>query len=190
MPPYTDEAAEFFRKMTKEEAATFMAGSKHPIRDLAADVIGGRNVLDLGCGKGIRISELYSPEQYTGVDASAELIELARSANPLHKFYVSGILDFLENTPDKSVECSLMIAVMEHIPTLATAQRIYNEARRVSRELFIGWHTIPNASESRISRVQAELKEPIWQNKWKHGSFGGTIHSRPIAGAELWCVRN
>src|SRR6185369_9100956 len=128
----------------------FMAGAGHPIRDLAAAVIGNRNVIDLGCGKGIRIAELYRPEQYTGVDCSSRLIEIARQSNPLHGFTVSGILDYLAGMADKSVDCTLMIAVLEHVPTLGTAHRIYNEARRVSDELLVGWHTVPNAKEHKI----------------------------------------
>lgn len=183
-----DESADFFGRMTWPEAIRFMKGSKHPIRDLAAAAIGERNVIDLGCGKGIRIAELYKREQYRGIDCSAHLIEIAEHDNPGYHFIAVGILDYLKYQPDKAFDCALMIAVLEHVPTLETAQRIYNEARRVSNELFVGWHTVPNASENKISRVQAELREPIWQNKWKHGSFGGKIQSQPIEHAELWRV--
>lgn len=190
MQPYTDEAAEFFRRITPEEAERFMAVSTHPMRDLVASVVAGRQLLDLGCGKGIRIAELYDPDKYLGVDCSEELVNIAKRDNPRHKFIVSGILDFLATQENKSHEVGLMVAVLEHVPTLETAQRIYAEARRVVKELLVGWHMVPNGRQNLIMRVKADLTEPIWQNRWRAGSFDGAVQVKHLDHAELWTVRD
>lgn len=186
-----NDGTEYFGAITSDEAARFMSGNRHPIREGAAKLVGRRNVTDLGCGKGIRIAELYKPEQYVGVDCSRELIEIAQRDNPGFRFYTSGILQYLSMVPDGAIEVALMISVLEHIPELEAAQAIYNEARRASKELLVGWHTVPNANETKTSRVQTpELISPIWQNKWKRGSFADAVQVYPFENAELWVVHH
>ncbi len=178
-----------FASMSSAEAERFMAGNKHPIREAAAQAVGDRQVLDLGCGRGIRICELYKPDQYRGIDCSAELIRVARRDNPGYSFATADILQFLALVPDKSVEVVLMVSVFEHLPSLELAQRIYSESRRVSEELLVGWHTPPHYSQTRILQVQAELDRPIWQNQYKEGSFDGAVQIGKVQLAELWTVR-
>ena len=182
-----DDGSQFFGRLTQAEADRFMVGNRHPIREVAAKVIGDRPVTDLGCGKGIRIRGLYQPGQYTGVDCSAELIAIARRDNPGFTFVCAGILDYLAAVPDKSIPVALMVSVYEHVPSLAAALALYNEARRTSQELVIGWHCAPGP-RTRIERVKADLDEPIWQNHYARAHFGGTIQSQPVDRAELWRV--
>lgn len=176
--------------MSPAEAERFMAGNKHPIREAAARAVNGRPVLDLGCGRGIRIRELYGQDQYRGIDCSEELIRVARRDNPGYSFETADILQFLSGYPGKSVPVALMVSVFEHLPSLELAQAIYNEARRVSGELLIGWHMPPHYPETVILQVKADLDRPIWQNKYREGSFGGAIQIGKVGLAELWTVRD
>ncbi len=176
--------------MSAAEAERFMAGNCHPIREAAAAAVGDRQVLDLGCGRGIRIRDLYKPGQYRGVDCSKELIRIARRDNPGFTFVSSDMLDYLEGVADKSASTILMVSVFEHLPSLELAQAIYAQARRAAQELIIGWHTPPHYRETKILQVQAELDRPIWQNHYKEGSFDAAeVHIGKVGLAELWQVR-
>ncbi len=181
-------SCEPFASMSSAEAERFMAGNKHPIREAAAQAVAGRQVLDLGCGRGIRICELYTREQYCGVDCSPELIRIAQRDNPGFSFETSDILQALGRLADKSVPVALMVSVLEHLPSLELAQKIYAAARRVSEELLVGWHTAPHYAQTKILQVQAELDRPIWQNQYREGSFDGAVQIGKVQLAELWTV--
>jgi SAM-dependent methyltransferase len=176
--------------MSADEATRFMAGNRHPMREVVAEVIGDRYVTDLGCGKAIRIKDLYTREQYVGVECSPELFKIAVSDNPGYVFHNYGILEYLSLIPDKSLPVALMVSVLEHQPSLEIAQRIYREALRCSEELLVGWNTPPNYPETKIIQVQAELDQPIYQNRYMRGSFDGNISVRHVGYTELWTVRS
>ena len=44
-----------------------------------------KSVLDYGCGVG-RLSELFNPELYTGIDISPEMLKIARKTHPEYTF--------------------------------------------------------------------------------------------------------
>lgn len=176
--------------MSAAEAARFMAGNNHPIREAVAGKVAGRWTVDLGCGRGIKIKKLYRVHQYFGIDCSPELVAIARRDNPGYSFKVMGILDYLRPMRDKALRCASMVSVLEHVPSLEIAQEIYSEARRVAQELFVGWHTPPHYAETEIIQVKAELDKPIWQNHYKEGSFSGAVEVSRVQSAELWTVRD
>lgn len=181
-----------FASMTAEEAERFMATKfGHPIRDAAAKIVGPRPVVDFGCGRGIRISELYAPEQYIGIDCSLELVKLARKANPDHEFRVCGIEQWLVLASPREVPFGLMISVLEHVDSLETAQRIYRMAADACKELLVGWHHPPIYTRTQILKVPCELNHPENQNHYKAGSFDAEelqVERQEVAGAELWRV--
>jgi trans-aconitate methyltransferase len=176
--------------MSAAEAARFMAGNAHPIRELVAEKVTGRPVVDLGCGRGIKIKDLYDKDRYFGVDCSPELISIAERDNPGFRFWTDEIVEFLQGIGDKCFSCAIMVSVLEHVSSLEVAQEIYAQARRVTQELFVGWHTPPHYPETKIIQVRSELDHPMWQNHYKEGSFGGAVDITKVLLAELWTVRD
>lgn len=90
----------------------------------------GDRVLDLGCGNG-RVADLLNgiKAQYVGVDASPQLIEIARTLHPENEFYVGSILqtDFADNSFDHL----MMIASFHHIPSQQYRLQTLAEAKRL-----------------------------------------------------------
>lgn len=182
--------SEPFASMTPAEAERFMAVSNHPIRDRIAEKVGGAPVTDLGCGRGIRIKELYASGQYFGIDCSAALVDIARRDNPGYEFAVADIGEYLSALAPKSLTNAIAIAVFEHAPSLEEALRLYEAARRAARTFYVGWHTPPHFSKTEILQVQAELDRPIWQNRYQTGNFHGAVDVQRTPGFELWTVRD
>jgi len=178
-----------FRDMTSEEAERFMLGNEHPMRKIAAGMVGSRSVIDLGCGRGINISKLYDVRQYSGIDCSPELITVAKKDNPEYSFQVYEMFSFLKTASKNSIQVGLTVSVFEHLESLELAQEIYERARYVCRELLVGWHTPPHYPTTEIIQVQAELDKPIHQNHYAEGTFHGAIRITPVLNGELWSVR-
>lgn len=178
-----------FTEMSDKEADRFMAGPRYPAPVDVAKAVAGRKVLDLGCGKGKEVKDHYAICQYTGVDCSAALVRIARRDNPDFRFDVSELTDYLEKLPDKATPVAIMVAVLEHLPSLEIAQRIVSQACRVSEELIIGWHTPPKYNRTEIISVSAELDKPIYQNRYNRAAFpAGTVTQ--VEGGELWSLRD
>lgn len=183
-----------FQRMSKDEASRFMIGKQHAsMRRQLAAMIGSRTVVDIGCGKGIMVSELYSPARYIGVDISPELLDLARANNPGYSFLCFDASSAALPFADKSFECALMVSVLEHQPDLDSALAVYHEALRVAEEVIVLWHTPPVYPNTEIILVQAELDRPINQNHYKAGSFdreGIQVEFDRVDGFLLWLARS
>ena len=175
--------------MSGNEAERFMEGERYPSPEDVANAVGGRKVLDLGCGKGKEVKKHYTICQYLGIDCSPALIDLARRDNPGFRFDVAELDEYLKRLPDKCTPVAIMVAVLEHLPSLAIAQQIVSQARRISEELIIGWHTPPKFARTEIISVRAELDRPIWQNRYAAGTFEAT-EVRPVKAGELWILRD
>jgi SAM-dependent methyltransferase len=183
---------EAFSMMGSAEADRFMLGKEHPaLRTHVASLIGSRRVFDLGCGKGFMVKDLYTVDQYFGIDVSAELIRIAMTNNPGYKFHQQNLASGPITVDSGSVEVALMISVMEHLPDLETAQYVYSEATRISKELLIVWHTPPIYESTDLIEVQAELDRPLSQNHYARGSFDREdldVRVGLVAGFECWRV--
>jgi trans-aconitate methyltransferase len=175
--------------MSDDEADRFMAGERFPSPGDVARAVAGRSVLDLGCGKGKEVKENYAICRYVGVDCSDALVRIARRDNPGFRFDCAELTEYLANLPDKITPVAIMVAVLEHLPSLEVAQWIVREAMRVSEELIIGWHTPPNYKRTEIISVSAELDRPIYQNRYARAAFpAGTVTK--VEGGELWSLRS
>lgn len=88
-------------------------------------------VLDLGCGNG-RLFEIFTDKNtdYTGVDFSKKLIEIARQKYGDY-FKVSDILNL--PFPSENFDSVWSIAVLHHIPSVELRKRVLSEIRRVLR---------------------------------------------------------
>ncbi len=152
-----------------------------PVRQRLAELVGGRTVLDFGCGKAEEIGNLYTREQYVGIDCSPELIKHARLRWPGYNFDVMAIQDVVGHWP-----CGIMLAVLEHLP-LSEAVAVYTHARSVVDELYVGWHTEPHNRRKRVHFYQGELDTPLQQNCHPRYFFGD-IKAREVVGTShvIW----
>lgn len=166
------------------------------------------SVLDVGCGNG-RLSEFLSEKhvQYTGVDGSAKLIEIARarytqsnSYKLTPNFLVSDMLSlpFEDNTFDAT--CCL--AAFHHLPSESTRRRALSEMFRVTKPggvlLMLNWnlyHPIKSVRYQlwRLLFNQRDVEIP-WRLPEEKKVFYRYYHSfflrelRVLAQAEGWNV--
>jgi ubiquinone/menaquinone biosynthesis C-methylase UbiE len=99
---------------------------------------GGDHVLDLGCGNGRYYQALKDKDiNYTGIDNSLNLINIAKKKYPDINFEVADALNlsFESNSFDKIYS----IAVLHHIPSRELRVEFLKEAKRVLKDngLFI-----------------------------------------------------
>lgn len=181
-----------FADMTPDEAQRFMSKKQNiELRTEMAYLVGTRNLYDLGCGKGILVNMLYTPEQYVGVDVSEELLRIARKDNPGYRFIRHDLAASPLPVDDQSAEVGVMISVLEHQPSLEIAKTVYDEAMRTCKELLVLWHTPPIYKETEIIEVPCELDMPINQNHYARGSFEREdlqVRAIRVAGFECWRV--
>ncbi len=90
----------------------------------------GDKVLDAGCGNG-RLLELFKDKviDYTGIDISEKLINLARKKYSDNNFIVADTLNL--PFPDNNFDKVFSIAVLHTIPSCGLRQKVLFELRRV-----------------------------------------------------------
>ncbi len=98
------------------------------------EVKGGDKILDLGCGNG-RLYEFLKEKkiEYTGVDSSERLLELARKKYGTEAKFIRGDalnLPFANESFDKIIS----IAVLHHIPSEKWRKKFLDEAWRVLKK--------------------------------------------------------
>lgn len=90
-------------------------------------------ILDIGCGNGYVTAKLAAMgHTVTGVDASADGLELARAAYPGVRFILGSVYDddLFERVGD-SFDCVTSLEVVEH---LFYPKRLFEQARRALRQ--------------------------------------------------------
>lgn len=172
-----------YTQMTRAEAGRFMADAeKQPVRTRLAELVDGRMVKDLGCGKGEEVNDLYEPGRYLGIDCSEELIQIAREKNPDYAFLTLPI----QKAP-RFLGVGIMKSVLEHLP-VEEAVAVYEHARSITEVLFVAWHTEPG-NRLKMETYQGELNEPMLQCKHERGLFRG-VKRREVCGKHvIWEVR-
>ena len=170
-----------FVNMSTEQAAHFMAGKDiQPVRKRLAEIVGKHRVIDIGCGPGFEIKELFDPHTYFGIDCSRELVLIARQRNPGFAFAsidalsVEGHWDF-----------AIVKAVLEHLPE-ADALAIYDHARSISDTLLVAWHTEPSM-QPEYATYQGELGQ-MQQNRHNLRAFAGNIARERCGAHVIWHV--
>jgi SAM-dependent methyltransferase len=129
-----DEAADWYAGMLTESTTGYNTLAAATALDLLGDV-GGRDVLDLGCGEGHVSRRLArAGANVIGVDPTARLIELAEEAEhrePLGIRFAKAGAEHLDCLPDQSVDAICAVLVLHHTDPLETALA---EAHRVLRD--------------------------------------------------------
>ncbi len=131
------EYAEYLLKKTTEDynliAKDFSRTRRfiwQDIKPLADFTLPGERILDVGCGNG-RLMQIFQDIDidYTGVDASEELIKEAKQHYPNAKFQVSDALKL--SLPANYFDKVYSVAVLHHIPSREFRFQFLREARRV-----------------------------------------------------------
>ncbi len=99
------------------------------IKDLLSEIKPGSSVLDIGCGTGRVRQVLPDNLDYTGLDNSSELLEVARRRYPNNKFIQADALKL--PFEDKLFDAILLIAVVHHFLNKKDRLTVLQEARRV-----------------------------------------------------------
>jgi SAM-dependent methyltransferase len=91
--------------------------------------VGGKHVLDAGCGAGAHAAELVARgARVTGLDASAGLLEVAAErlgpGVPLHRADLAEPLPFADATFDVVLASLVMHYLQDWVPTLAEFRRV------------------------------------------------------------------
>ena len=180
-----------FKEMSADEAAGFMRTKESQrIRRVIAERCEGGFVLDIGCGRGIQVKELYPDwDMYFGIDCSPELIELAERDNPDHNFEVLDVRLEKEYTY-KRRDFAVLKSVLEHQESIADAKHIYDLALQAADTVLVAWHTPPIYPRTEIITVNAcDLDRPLYQNHYKEGSFERedvSVQVERVEGFTLW----
>lgn len=120
------------------------------IREFVGD-LNGKSVVDLGCGGGlVSIPLLREGAQVTGVDQSAASIEAARKAAAGRGSFIVGDICSLD-IDSGSVDCVLLVDVLDHIPHFAQALKEASRILRNGGKLFAG--TLNRTSLSRFLTI-------------------------------------
>src|SRR3989338_8796798 len=99
------------------------------IKDLLSEIRSGSSVLDIGCGTGRVRQVLPTNLDYTGLDNSPELLEVAQRRYPNNKFIQPDARQL--PLPDKFFDAVLLIAVVHHFLNKQDRMKVLSEARRV-----------------------------------------------------------
>ncbi len=142
--------------------------------------IGGKTVLDLGCGQGWLTKELTNRGAVAiGVDGSGSLIERARSQFPELTFLVA---DLAEGLPDLDIKFDTIIShmVVMDIPEIKTLFNAVSQALQPGGEFFF---TLPHPCFFQQKSHQdvsgqwfKKVTNYLTPEVWRIDSFGGHNH--------------
>ena len=128
--------------------------------EIVANTKSGSSVLDVGCGNG-RLLEAFQTKQinYLGLDASKQLIALAKKNYPGRDFIVKDILDL--KSLDKKFDLVISVAVLHHLPSFKLRLEALNEMLAVTAPqgmlIFSVWRMWNN------KKYKPLLYKNIWQ---------------------------
>jgi hypothetical protein len=138
--------------------------SDFEVRKAIADLVGGREVYDLGCGEAPFVKDLYGRLDYSGIDGSDMALTLAMRANPFYRFSRHDLSKGPIAVPDGLAEVVLLVDVLDEFESLEVAEYVFAEAARISRDLFVVWKGSPRWAQNDLT---------LWKPKIRTGSLYG-----------------
>jgi alkylated DNA repair protein alkB family protein 8 len=161
---YNDIAKDFSntRKHLWPELETFA----HYIKDK-------QKIIDLGCGNG-RLLKLINNKQvdYTGIDYSKKLIEIAKNKYPNQRFKVDNILNL--SLDNNTYDLGLSIAVLHHIPPGEKQEKAVKEMSRVLKPKAKAIVSVWNLTNKKFSSKETIDKKNVlinWGQDGRHQRY-------------------
>lgn len=188
--------AEWYDSVVGDEGSEFHQKVIFPGVFKLLDVAPGRKVLDVACGQGAFCRALAERgAEVTGVDAAAELIELARArGNPSIHYHVADAKD-LAFLPEASFDAAACVLAIQNIdalpPVFAAVARVLTAGGRFAvvmmhpcfrapKTTHWGWDEKQGVQYRRVDRYLLPRKEPIVTHPGrKTGEYTWSFH-RPI----------
>ena len=156
-----------YTSISGEEAPQYCVGSENQlIRDVIKEYVEDRDVIEIGCGIGID-AHRYNPEQYTGVDISPELINVAKTNNPEHRFICGNFIDM----PIRRYNVSFTKSVLEHTPNEDVFISIVDKMISISDMTILAFHTPPIWDTTEIIQCKGHFGKTIYQNHYRRSIF-------------------
>ncbi|MBI4199607.1 MAG: class I SAM-dependent methyltransferase [Chloroflexi bacterium] len=177
--PFTawDPVARWYDALVGEEGSEYHRKLVMPGALRLLDLRPGERVLDLACGQGVFCRLLQkAPVHVTGVDASEELVHLARRRSSKHITYLVGDARRLEELPSESFDAMACLLAIQNIdpvePVFDTCARLLRPGGRlvlvlthpcfrVARQSGWGWDEERELQYRRVDRYATPLKVPI-----------------------------
>jgi len=137
--------------------------------DLAAGIVPGCVVLDLGCGLGYGAAMLAeSARHVTGVDRDPEKIRIASlryGGKPNLEFVTSGCLEFLSDYHG-TFDTIVALEILEHLPTYQHEQLL----EQVASHLVVGGKLVISTPNRKYTPL--ERRWFLWKNPYHLGELG------------------
>ena len=132
--------------------------------------VAGLEVLDAGCGPGLYAEELVRRgARVTGVDASPEMVELARARVGAHAtFRVHDLAEPLAWAADGSFDLAVMALVIHHVDDRVALLREVHRVLRPGGHLVVSTHH-PMADWLRLGGSYFDVApvEEVWREDWE-----------------------
>lgn len=108
-----DRLAETFSERDYADPVRYAARRAELVVGLGPRLVSGDTVLDLACGDGMMAAPLRARGlRYRGIDASARMVEVARSRNPGVPFEVGRFEDY---APPEPVDCVVFLRALKYV---------------------------------------------------------------------------
>lgn len=127
-------------------------------------------LLDIGCGNG-RLAAALPKLQYTGLDLSQGLLDLAKQKFPQYQFVHGSMLQLPFG--DEQFDLVACVAALQHIPSVAYRQTALQEMARVLKPggtlFMLNWNLAEQANYQQYqANLQAGYDEGDYLIPWKN----------------------
>ena len=128
----------------------------------------GDNILDIGCGNGRFAKVLDSSTDYTGVDFSSKLLNIAKHSFPQYKFYLRDVAKEGWYNNIGLFNVIVAIARFHHIPEDKSRNTFFNDVKKILKKngvfIFSVWNISNIENYKPIKGRKNDYLIP-WQNR-------------------------
>lgn len=168
MPSVWEDKAEAYARHAADSA--YNALYERPAMLELIGPVAGLEVLDAGCGPGLYAEELVRRgARVTGVDASPEMVELARARVGAHAtFRVHDLAEHMAWAADGSFDLAVMALVIHHLDDRVALLREVHRVLRPGGYLVLSTHH-PMADWLRLGGSYFDVApvEEVWREDWE-----------------------